>query len=393
MSALNAKKIAQAIPYGRQSIDSKDIAAVVKTLKGDWLTQGPAVDAFEKEICHNTGVKYAVAVANGTAALHLACLAAGIKAGDEVITSPLTFAASANCARYCGANVVFADVDAHTGLICPDAVQALISRKTKMIIPVHYAGNPCDMDKLKKIARQHHLYLLEDAAHAMGSSYRGQAIGSCSHSDMAVFSFHPLKHITTGEGGAVTTNDQELYLRLKQLRSHGITKDPLSLIDKTQGGWFYEMQDLGFNYRLSDIQSSLGISQIKKLPQFVRQRRNIAKQYDALLGSNLNVTVLKEPQGSTCAYHLYPILLTGALVKQRKEIFEQLRAAGIGVQVHYIPVYWHPYYQRLGFKKGLCPNAENFYAAQISLPMFPGLKTSDIKHIVKILLKIIDRHA
>lgn len=391
MSRSNAKKVLKNIPYGRQLIDQADIRAVVRTLQSDWLTQGPAVDAFEKALCKVTGAKYAVAVANGTAALHVAYLAAGITKGDQVITPALTFAATANAALYCGAKPVFADIESHTGNIDARLIEPLINKSTKMIVAVHYAGYPCDMKALKRIAVKHRLLLVEDAAHALGAVDDGQKIGACTHSDMATFSFHPLKHITTAEGGAVLTNNKILYERLLMLRTHGITKDHSRLTDRTQGGWYHEMQLLGFNYRLSDIQCALGLSQLGKLPRFIAARRKIAKRYDKAFKNNPHIEILQEDRNRTCSYHLYPIRLKGGAQGYRAEIFDDLRKASIGVQVHYIPVYWHPYYQQLGYRKGINPNAERFYLSQISLPVYPGLTQKDCDRVIKTVLNILDR--
>lgn len=373
------------IPYGRQWIDKDDISAVVRTLRSDWLTQGPAVQIFEEALCKQTGAKYAVAVANGTAALHLACLAANIKNGSEVITSALTFAASANCVRYCGAKVVFADIDQESGCVDPAQIEKLISKKTKMLIPVHYAGHSCDMEKIQKIARAHQLVVLEDAAHALGATYKKTKVGSCRYSDMAIFSFHPVKHVTTGEGGAIITNNIKLYQRLLLLRTHGISKNNLKRA--SEGAWYYEMQELGFNYRITDFQAALGTSQLKKLKGFVKRRREIVEQYNAAFGQNEKLIIPTERAYTSSSYHLYPLRLKEA--RKRSKVFASLREKGILVQVHYIPVYYHPYYRKLGYKKGLCPNAEAYYAREISLPLFPALKEKDVKRVIATVLSVI----
>lgn len=379
------------IPYGLQSVDSRDIREVVKVLKSDWLTQGPAVRKFEEEMCRTTGAKYAVAVTNGTAALHLAALAAGIANGDEVITSPITFAASANCVLYAGGKVVFADVEARTQNIDAYEVEKKITARTKAVIPVHYAGHACDMEKLSQLAKQHNLILIEDACHAIGGEYKigtkWHKAGSCSHSDMATLSFHPVKTITTAEGGAILTNRKDLYGKLSLLRTHGITKDASRFQMPSPGDWYYEMHELGFNYRLSDMQAALGISQLKKLNSFIKRRARIAQKYQKAFAGNPNfdIPVSLDDKGIRSGWHLYPIRLKDKT--KRKNIFDRLRQNGIGVQVHYIPVYWQPYYQRLGFSKGLCPKAEDFYEREISLPMFPAMSEADVKRVIKVVLE------
>ncbi len=389
------------IPYGLQSIDRRDIREVVKVLKSDRLTQGPAVRKFEEALCRSTGAKYAVAVANGTAALHLAALAAGIKDGDEAITSPITFAASANCVLYAGGRVVFADIEEKTQNIDAYEVEKKITAKTRAVIPIDYAGHTCDLEKLSQLARQHNLIVIEDACHAIGGEYkvgnRWYKVGSCSHSDMATLSFHPVKTITTAEGGAVLTNRKDLYEKLSLLRTHGITKDvscfqtPSPGEPGEQGEWYYEMHELGFNYRLSDMQAALGISQLKKLNRFIKRRTQIAQKYQKAFAGNpyFDIPVSLDDETVKSGWHLYPIRLKDKA--RRRNIFDWLRQEGIGVQVHYIPVYWQPYYQRLGFSKGLCPKAEDFYEREISLPMFPAMSAADVKRVIKIVLESFKR--
>jgi len=372
------------IPYGFHWIDKDDRDAVCRTLKSDWVTQGPAVKSFENALCKYTGAAYAVAVSNGTAALHIACLAAGVTKGDEIITSPLTFVASANCALYCGAKPIFADIEEDTGNIDPSKIKRAITRKTKVLIPVHFAGHPCDMNAVHEIAKNKKLIVIEDAAHALGSRYNGNKIskvGSGVYSDMTTLSFHPVKHITTGEGGAVLTNRKDLYDKLLMLRSHGITKD--QFVHEPHGEWYYEMQALGYNYRITDIQCALGESQLKKLPDFINRRREIVARYNKAFEHNPYFDVPPEKGYAFSSYHLYPIRLKEQFIPARKQIFSGLRKAGIGVQVHYIPVYLQPYYERLGYLKGACPKAERFYASEISLPLYPLMKTSDIAFVIK----------
>lgn len=362
---------------------------MVKVLKSDWITQGPKIKEFEEALSHYTGARYAVAVSNGTAALHLSCLAAGIKPGDEVITSPITFAASANCVLYSGGKPVFADIEEDTINIDPDEIERKATRKTKAIIPVHFAGHPCDMEKIGVIARRYGLMVIEDAAHALGAQYRIQRgggsekwskVGDGHFSDMTIFSFHPVKSITTGEGGAVLTNNRKLYDRLLILRNHGITKENKAFQNKDEGPWYYEMQALGFNYRITDFQCALGLNQLKRIDSFLRRRREIAALYDEALFA-LEEIVLPQVRATVkSAWHIYCIRLKDA--SKRKMVFETLRGSNIGVQVHYIPVYCHPYYRRLGYKKGICRKAEDFYRRTITLPIHPGMRDKDVRYVV-----------
>lgn len=378
------------IPYGRQSIDDQEIKAVTTVLKSLWLTQGPKVEEFEKKFAKFVGSKFAVAVSNGTAALHLACLAAGLKKNQELITSALTFCASANCALYCGAKPDFVDIN-DQGLIDENKIEEKITKQTKIIIPIHYAGLPCNLQKIKEIADKYNLIVIEDASHALGARYKKSKIGSCEYSDMVIFSFHPVKHITTGEGGMITTNNKNYYEKLLLLRNHGITKDPKkftshqSLITNHLEPWYYEMQELGFNYRLTDIQCALGISQLKKINQFVKRRREIASIYDKAFRKNRDIEIIKENKDQFCSYHLYPIRVINE--KAKLKLFNYLKSKNIFCQVHYLPVYWHPYYQKLGYKKGLCPKAEHFYQRVISLPMFSGLKIKEQKFVINNISK------
>lgn len=365
------------IPYGRQSIDEADIQAVVDVLRGDYLTTGPRIAEFEQAVAHYVGADYAVAVANGTAALHAACHAAGIREGDEVITTPLTFAASANCVLYCKGMPVFADVDEKTYNIDPKDIRRKITPKTKAILAVHLAGQPCDMDEIHAIAKEHNLLVIEDAAHALGSVYKGRKIGSIS--DMTTFSFHPVKPITTGEGGMIVTNDETLYRSLCLFRSHGITRDT-DQMTKNEGPWFYQQLDLGYNYRITDIQCALGISQMKKLDAFIGRRRELVKRYEeAFLDCGDVITPYQAPEAQS-GWHLYIIQVKNC---DRKELFERLRALGVGVNVHYIPVYFHPYYRSHGYDATCCRTAEEIYSRMLSLPLYPGLTDQQQDEVIE----------
>lgn len=368
------------IPYSRQYITKDDLKAVERVLKSDWLTQGPVVEKFEKAIARYAGARFAVVFSSGTAALHAAYFAIGLKKGDEIITSSLTFAATANAALWQGARVVFVDIDAKTGNLDPKEVEKKITLRTKAIVPVDYAGLPVELDEFKKIAKQHKLFLIEDAAHALGATYGGKKIGSIS--DMTMFSFHPVKSITTGEGGAIVTNHKDFYEKMLLFRSHGITKGSKKFLNKKRGDWYYEMQELGLNYRMTEMQAALGISQLKKLPAFLKSRKIIAARYQKEFEQRDKFIIPRENKNMQSAWHLYPLRLSAPYVKKRDEIFSKLRSAGIGVQVHYIPVYWHPYYRKLGYKKGLCPKAEEFFRSEISIPIFPTLSLKNQTYII-----------
>ncbi len=373
------------VPYGRQIIDEDDINAVADVLRGDWLTTGPMVDQFEAAFGTYVGADHAVAVANGTAALHLTMLAADIGPGDEVIVASMTFAASANAARFVGAEVVFADVRDDTLTIDPDHVAALITDRTRAIVAVDYAGIPCDLDDLLALADRHELMLIEDACHAPGATYRGRRIGSVAH--LTAFSFHPVKHLTTGEGGMVTTNDAELASRLKQFRNHGIVTDFRQREDL--GTWVYDMADLGFNYRLPDINCALGLSQLTKLDGWVARRQEIARRYADAFSVVDHVRTPSVPDDRESSWHLYPIRLVGDnSAELRSRAFELLRGQGIGVNVHYLPVYLHSYYRALGYEPGLCPVAEAAYDGLLSLPMWPGLDKRDQDFVINLLSDI-----
>ena len=355
--------------YGKQNIIDEDIQAVVEVLKSPYLTCGPKVKEFEQAICNYTGAKYCVAVNSATSGLHIAMLALGIASGDEVITSPMTFLASSNCARYCGAAVKFADIEKDTANIDYREIKKHISKDTKAIIPVHFAGQSCNMEEISKIAKENNLYVVEDAAHAIGSNYKDTKVGSCKYSDMTVFSFHPVKTITTAEGGAVTTNDENLYKKLLAFRSHGMHKEGDMVND-----WRYEMKELGYNYRMTDIQAALGISQLKRLDLFKQRRREIVEFYNKKLG----LEHLREKDFSNACFHLYPIL-----IKDRDRFYFEAKKVGLNLQVHYIPVHTQPYYQELGYKWGDYPNAENYYKHCISLPLYPELTNEDLEEIIR----------
>jgi len=366
------------IPYGTQVIEDDDIAIVAETLRSGSLTQGTKVSDFEHALCGAVGAKYAVAVANGTAALHIAALAIGLKKDDEVITTPLTFAASANCVLYCGATPVFADIDEETMLLDLEDVKRKITPKTKAIIPVHYGGELCDMDAYEALSIEYGVQLIQDSAHSLGSKIRGKHQGS--YTGQQTWSFHPVKTITTGEGGAVTTNDYEKYKKLLRFRSHGITRDVTQYTHDDEGGWYYEMLDLGYNYRLTDVQCALGVSQLKKLERFSTRRREIVKWYNEAF-SELPLRVQKSPEWSDSVRHLYTIRLSDP--KRRKEIFNFLRKKNIGVNVHYIPVYLLPYYKKLGYKIGLCPIAEEAYSSMITLPLHPKMTDVHVEYVIE----------
>ena len=367
------------IPYGRQSIDKSDIDAVVEVLKSDWLTTGPKVDDFEKAICDYTSAKYAVAVNSGTAGLHAAMFAAGVGKGDEVIVTTMTFAASANCIVYQGGTPVFADILPDTLLIDPEHVESLITSRTKAIIAVDYAGQPCDYDRLNEIADKHGLLLVADACHSIGGKYKGKNVGTLA--DMSVFSFHPVKHITTGEGGMITTDNEELYNKLKLFRNHGISTDHRQRSES--GSWFYEMIELGYNCRITDFQCALGISQLAKLDLWVERRKEIAERYHGVFISCNNISPLMVDDHLSHAYHLYVVKIGFDQNKDKSEFFKYMKDNGVGINVHYIPVHLHPYYQKIyDTKPGLCPVAETAYEEIVSLPLYSSLTVEDQRYVI-----------
>lgn len=381
------------LPYGKQWIDEDDINAVIEVLKSDYLTTGPKVKEFEQAFAKFVNAKYAVSFSNGTAALHGACFAAGISHGDEVITTAMTFAASANCVLYQGGTPIFADIDDQTYNIDPVKVSELITERTKAIIPVDFTGQPADLDEILKIAKSNNLVVIEDAAHALGASYRGHNVGSIC--DMTMFSLHPVKHITTGEGGIITTNNEEYYHKLVQFRSHGITRDQENLTEN-HGPWYYEMQYLGFNYRMTDIQAALGLSQLKKLEKFVELRKKYVEMYNKAFSNIDEIVIPYQNEDRNSSWHLYVIKLKLEKISVlRKVIYDALIYENIGVNVHYLPVYLHPYYKKIGYTKGLCPKAEKLYQEIITLPLFPGMTEEDVKDVIcaveKVMLKFSKR--
>lgn len=383
------------IPYGRQSISDEDIRSVVEVLKSDWLTQGPAIERFEKAVADYCGAKYAVAVNSATSALHIACLAAGLGADDILWTSPNTFVASANCGLYCGATVDFVDIDSRSYNVSVDelAVKLEKARKVgklpKIVIPVHFAGQSCEMDNISQLARQYRFSIIEDASHAIGGTYKGTRIGSCTFSNMTVFSFHPVKIVTTGEGGMILTNRKDLYERLIRLRTHGITRDSEFMEGETHGPWYYQQIELGYNYRMTDIQAALGTSQMNRLDDFVKHRQNLAQRYNDGL-KNLPIVLPWQHPDTYSAFHLYVIRLKlEEINKTHRQVFEEMRAAGIGVNLHYIPVHMQPYYKRFGFMYGDFPHAEGYYREAISLPIYYGLTEEDQERVSSILKRIL----
>jgi len=369
------------IQYGTQCIEDDDISAVVETLKSGYLTTGSKVAEFESLLSEVVGAKYTVAVSSGTAALHLAALATNVQSGDEVITTPLTFAASANCVLYCGAKPVFADIESDTLLIDIEDIKRKITKKTKAILPVHYGGELCNIESAIRLAEEHNITVIQDCAHSLGSEFVGGKKQG-EYPGQQIWSFHPVKTITTGEGGAVTTNDEKLYQSLLLLRTHGITRDASQFVNSYEGAWYYEMQELGFNYRITDIQCALGVSQLKKLKRFAKRRTEIVTQYDEAF-SDMPITVQESPSYCKALRHLYIILLNNS--SHRREVFDKLREANIGVNVHYIPVYYMPYYQKLGYKKGLCPKAEEAYERMITLPLHPLMNNEQVEYVIEVV--------
>lgn len=383
------------IPYGRQDITPQDIEAVINVLKSDFLTQGPMVPRFEQSVARHVGVQHALAVNSATSALHIACLALGLGPGDWLWTSPVTFVASANCGLYCGAEVDFVDIDPQTYNLCPKALEAKLlqaerdGKLPKVVVPVHLCGQPCDMQAIHALAQRFGFRIIEDASHAIGGKYQGEFIGSCRYSDITVFSFHPVKIITTAEGGMVLTNDALLAERMALLRSHGITRDPSKMTHESDGPWYYQQIDLGFNYRMTELQAALGVSQMDRLDKYVFRRHELARRYDQLLAS-LPVTTPWQHPDSYSGLHLYVIRLQlDKLAISHRQVFEILREQGIGVNLHYIPVHTQPHYQRMGFNLGDFPEAERYYREAVSLPMFQTLTEQQQDEVVAALHKAI----
>lgn len=376
------------LSYGRQYIDEEDIQAVADTLRSDYLTCGPRITQLEEKLCEVTGAKYCVAVSNGTAALHIAAIAAGIKEGDEVITTPITFAASANCALYCGARPVFADINPDTYNIDPASIRKCITDKTKAVVAVDFTGQAVELDEIRAICKEHNLILIEDAAHSIGTRYNGQPIGSIA--DMTTFSFHPVKTVTAGEGGAVTTNDPVLYQKLLLAHAHGITRDRSQMVHPTDDPWYNEQVNLGYNYRMTEFQAALLMSQLKKLEAFSKRRKEIVKMYDEAFSKIPEVKVQKEIPESDTTRHLYILQLDDRMLScTRREFFDALHAENIYSQVHYLPVYWHSHYENLGYPKGICPNAEHYYRQSMSLPLYYSLTDEDVKDVIHAVEKLV----
>lgn len=373
--------------YGHQYIDDADIQAVVEVLKSDYLTCGPKIDELEKKLCEVTGAKYAVVCSNGTAALHMACQAAGVAPGDEVITTPITFAASANCALYCGAKPVFADINEETYNIDPANVEALTTDRTKAVVAVDYTGQSVELDRLLAHCRKHDLVLIEDGAHVIGTSYNGKKNGSIA--DMTTLSFHPVKTVTGGEGGAVLTNSEEYYRKLLLYRSHGITKNPELMEHEPDGPWYYEQIALGMNYRMTDMQAALIISQLDKLPMFMKRRKEIVKAYNEAFSKLPQLFVQREIPQSDTTRHLYILrIVPEKLTIDRKQFFDALAAENICCQVHYIPTYYFPYYEKLGYHRGICPKAEKLYEEEISLPLYYAMTDKDVDDVIRAVIRI-----
>lgn len=375
------------IPYGHHEITDADVEAVVAAMRSDFLTQGPTVGRFEAAVAKSCGARHAVAVNSATSALHLACVALGLGRGDWLWTSPISFVASANCGLYCGAKVDFVDIDPRSYTLCPRALERKLAaaeregRLPKIVVPVHLCGQPCDMAAIHVLAARYGFRVVEDASHAIGGRYRGEAIGACGHSDIAVFSFHPVKIITTAEGGMAMTNDRRLAERIALLRSHGITRDSTRMTQTPDGPWSYEQIDLGFNYRMTEIQAALGLSQLSRVDAYVARRHALADRYDALLAGLALTRPWRDPQ-SLSALHLYVVRIADQVGCSRREVFERLRAAGVGANVHYIPIHLQPYYQAMGFRRGAFPEAERYYEQAITLPLYPTLSEAEQDQVV-----------
>lgn len=379
------------ISYGKQYIDDDDVAAVAATLR-ETLTCGPKIDELEQKLCEITGAKYAVAISNGTAALHVAAMAAGVGPEDEVIVSPITFAASANCVLYCGGTPVFADINPITYNIDPSSIREHITEKTKAVVAVDFTGQAVELEEIRTICKEHNLILIEDAAHSIGTKYNGQPVGSIA--DMTTFSFHPVKTVTAGEGGAIMTNDEALYRKLRLYRSHGITRDREEMVHPTDAGWYNEQVTLGYNYRMTDIQAALLISQLNKLDAFSRRRKEIVAKYNEAFREIPQIKVQEEIPESDTTRHLYILRLDlDKLNCDRRQFFDALKAENIYSQVHYLPVYWHSYYEKLGYEKGLCPEAEKYYMESMSLPLYYSMTDDDVRDVICAVKKLIAYYA
>ena len=375
--------------YGHQYIDEADIQAVVEVMKSDYLTCGPKIGELEKKLCDVTGAKYAVVCANGTAALHIAALCAGVGEGDEVITTPITFAASANCALYCGARPVFADIDPETYNIDPAKVEAAITPRTKAVVAVDYTGQSVELGPIREICKKHGLVLIEDGAHVIGTTYKGRPNGSIA--DMTTFSFHPVKTVTGGEGGAVLTNDEILYKKLLLYRAHGITREEKLMEHEPDGPWYYEQISLGYNYRITDMQAALIISQLDKLPMFSARRKEIVKRYDEAFRKMPELFVQREIPESDTTRHLYILRIVPETLKiNRRQFFDALAAENVHCNVHYIPTYYFPYYEKLGYRRGLCPHAEKLYEEILSLPLYYAMSDEDVESVIEAVKKIVN---
>lgn len=386
----------QHIPYGRQNISEEDIRAVVKVLRGDWLTQGPHLESFERAVGDYCGTPHVLTIANATAGLHIACLALGVGPGDLVWTSANSFVASSNCALYCGAEVDFVDIDLQTYNMSVAALEEKLEaakakgRLPKVVIPVHFAGHSCDMKAIFALSKKYGFAIIEDASHALGAEYDQRKVGYGQYSDIVIFSLHPVKMITSGEGGLMLTRNPQLHHKMKLLRTHGITRNPAEMRSPDEGAWFFEQQMLGYNYRMTDIQAALGESQLKRLEDFVVRRRQLVDQYNTRLAA-LPLELPTEISGVKSSYHLYVVRLKNGTPEARRKVFDEMRAQGILVNVHYAPIYWQPYYQTMGFKQGLCPQAEAYYNSALTLPLFYGLSDSDQEQVVLALKKALEK--
>lgn len=377
--------------YGHQYIDEADVEAVTEVLRSDYLTCGPKITELERKLCELTGAKYAVACSNDTAALHIACMAAGVSEGDEVITTPITFLASANCAFYCNARPVFADIDPETYNIDPKAIEKSVTERTKAVVAVDYTGQPVDLDPILETCKKNNLVLIEDAAHSIGSYYKGKAVGTIA--DMTTFSFHPVKTVTSGEGGAVLTNNEEYYRRLLLARNHGMTRNESEMIGKSEGDWYYQMISLGYNYRMTDMQAALLLSQLKKLPMFSKRRKEIVKRYNEAFKDMPELVIQKEVDGADTTRHLYILRLnTERLSIDRARFFEAMKAENIYCNVHYIPVYTQPFYRERGYQELHLQNAEALYANMMSLPLYPAMTDQDVEDVIHAVKKIVENY-